>query len=86
MSKRLTFPARAYLLSDTALVAYGAVGGAVAPVAALPAANAAGQALEPRCVLHSPVRGAWLLFFRTVGAAGAGTRFMYMSEHHVDVF
>ena len=72
MSKRLSFPARVFLLRGGALAAYGAVGGAVADVAALPAASAAGAPLEPRSVQHSPARGAWLLFFRALGAAGDG--------------
>ena len=70
MSKRLVFPACAFLLSGGALAAYGVVGGAVAEVAALPAANAERQPLEPRSVAFSAARGAWLLFFRALGAAG----------------
>lgn len=66
------FPTRAFVLSGGALAAYGVVGGTVAEVAALPAANAARQALEPRSVAFSAARGAWLLFFRALGGAASG--------------
>ena len=74
MSKRLVFPTRTFVLSGGALAAYGLVGGTVAEVAALPAANAARQALEPRSVAFSAPRGAWLLFFRALGGAASGVR------------
>jgi len=75
-SRKLSFPRHAYLVDDGHLAAYALRSGQLSTYALIPPRSATGALRTPHHLVHSPARGAWLLFCRTAAADGGLCRHM----------